>query len=241
MILTIGPGGCGFTFLNWSISYLRGDEFYQCLNGTVVPVPDNPLRNSTAHGFDKDHLRLQDSRFEMLKNCHHKSIIYMIPHGHNDFEYILSLSGKKIIFDSSQHTQSLMSRHCLTIADSAYMDLINQLSVRYPRHSVIEVFLDVSDKLDCNYRVPSGYFTLSFDQIFQSLDQQIHSVMQHVELEIQPCRWDNWHNIYQIYKSRNQNFVQRLQGHTVVSSDRVAKTQILKEILKWRDGRYQIT
>ena len=101
MILTIGPGGCGFTFLNWTISFLRGDASYQTLDENQHQIEFNPLSGETAHRYNKDHIWSNDA-IESLNSATDNSIIYMVPNSHSDFEYLLSLSGKKIIFDASE-------------------------------------------------------------------------------------------------------------------------------------------
>lgn len=62
----LGPGGCGGTFLDWSLYFLSDQEsrwFADCAQPTrdnivmqcSVPVDSNPLTTNTAHVHDKNH------------------------------------------------------------------------------------------------------------------------------------------------------------------------------------------
>lgn len=239
MILTIGPGGCGFTFLNWSISYIRGDVVYQNLNGKIFPVTKNPLQDSTAHKFNKDHLRIIDSRSELLKNYNDKSIIYVVPGNCNDFEHILSWPGKKIIFDNQSDTRDVLARACQTVPNDLYMELIQNLSKIYPRDQVIDVLLDMSKKFIQYYNMPNGYLTLSYKQMFETLDMHILDILEYLELEVNFKRLEHWQNVYQQYKENNRDFIQRLYGD-IEKIGNTYKMQILKEILQWRHGQFHI-
>ena len=78
MILTIGPGGSGLTFLNWSIIYLRGDNSYTLLNGQSIEVVDNPvLETRTAHGMIKDHISSTVDLL-MLDLANTQSVVYVV-------------------------------------------------------------------------------------------------------------------------------------------------------------------
>ena len=65
MFATTSVGSLGCTFVEWSINYLAGNDSYYRIwpsylknkNGTanVIPLVDNPLRSSNAHGHDRNH------------------------------------------------------------------------------------------------------------------------------------------------------------------------------------------
>ena len=62
----LGPGGCGGTFLDWSIHYLRGDSRYyhiecdnldrsQIKSQQFLEICSDPLSSATAHNHEKTH------------------------------------------------------------------------------------------------------------------------------------------------------------------------------------------
>ena len=62
----LGSSGCGGTFLNWSLHYLRGDTHAWVVpyeqtdrsiinNCKIVEIGDNPLKGTTAHNYQKTH------------------------------------------------------------------------------------------------------------------------------------------------------------------------------------------
>ena len=90
MFITTSYSSIGCTFVEWSINYLAGNDYYHRIwpsylknkNGTanVIPLVDNPLTNKNAHGHDRNHphsleetmrviglLRQQQGR---LKSCY---------------------------------------------------------------------------------------------------------------------------------------------------------------------------
>ena len=84
MILTIGTGGSGLTFLNWSIIYLRGDNSYTFLNKEVGDVTNNPLlTNRTAHGQKKDHIQ-STADLKKLHLATDQSVVYIVPSQQSD-------------------------------------------------------------------------------------------------------------------------------------------------------------
>ena len=144
MILTIGPGGCGFSFLNWSIAFLRGDTTYTKLDGTIIPILDNPLLGKTAHNNIKDHLSPQLDR-KILNQSTNQSIIYVVPEDHTDFMSILEQPGKKIIFDNTRYCQEQITRHYTTVPNSPFVKLITDLSVLHNVDDVKNCILEVAN------------------------------------------------------------------------------------------------
>ena len=63
----LGPGGCGGTFLDWTLQYLSGQthtwhifcdyrtEQSRIIDQECVPLVDNPIQGRTAHGHKKTH------------------------------------------------------------------------------------------------------------------------------------------------------------------------------------------
>jgi hypothetical protein len=244
MLLTIGPGGCGFSFLNWSISFLRGDNFYQTLDGVTRSISLNPLLGSTAHNYYKDHLRIADSKTQ-FDHATENSIIYAVPGSQLDFEYLVDLPGKKIIFDTAKNSKLLMARAMVSIPKfgNPYATIVSQLSNRYDACLIQEVLLDCHKFFMQYYQLPAAvdlYFCMDYDSMFNRLDHTIPALFTYLELDIDHSRWTHWQTIYNQYKIGNQrNFCAEVVP--TPSSNHEQKTQILKEILKWKNGSCQRT
>jgi hypothetical protein len=239
MLLTIGPGGCGFTFLNWSISFLRGDTFYQTLDGVKHEIRSNPLIGSVAHSYIKDHLRIDDSKIHYDYATEH-SIIYAVPGSQDDFEYLLALPGKKIIFDTADYSKILMARAMITMPKSTnpYSAAIESIGKTYAAHLVQETLLECHKSFMQYYKIPAtipAACKINYIELFQKLDQKLPVIFEYLQLKIDHNRWAVWQPIYAQYQKANQrDFCTELVS--IPSVDYSKKTQILKEILNWKNG-----
>ena len=243
MILTIGTGGSGLTFLNWSIIYLRGDNSYTFLNKEVVDVTDNPLlTNRTAHGQKKDHIHLTAD----LKKLHlatDQSVVYIVPSLQSDLEYVLQFKGKKIIFDPYVLSEELMARMCSTLPDFPLNNLIDALSSKYDQQIVKQVLIKCNKFFTRYYTMPESdlnYFNINYIDVFQNLDQRIYDIFNYLELPITTNRVSNWLSVYNKYRSVNQNFLSTFLSNPVEIDNNI-QMKIFKEIVAWKDGSYQIT
>lgn len=242
MILTLGPGGCGFTFLNWTISYLRGDESYDLLDGSCMPVVHNPLDGPTAHRANKDHLKFKHDK-KILSRAHESSIIYITPGSQQDHDFLLGISGKKIIYHGLSRPQELLARSYLTMTlDPSEQDciilLIDRLDQKYglPARRVI---LDCAQWFSAYYRTPmpspGDCVLLQYDDIFQNLNQHIPLIFNFLGYNIDKQRWKNWDEIYNEYQKRNLDFLSRFLGRSEnLVIDPAVKKIILKDVLNWR-------
>ena len=243
MILTIGPGGSGLTFLNWSIVYLRGDNFYTLLNKKTTRVIDNPILNTTAHGYQKDHFLFSTKNLIKLHSATEQSVIYIVPTHQDDLEYILQFEGKKIIFNSDKSSTELMARMWYNIPDCSINKLIEDLSVKYDKQIIKQVLIDCSKFFTNYYCVPknySYYFSVDYLDIFQNFDQKIYEIFEYLELTLCQDRINNWLSVYNEYRSLNQNFLSLFLDQQVeVKVDNDKKMKIFKDIIQWRNDLYQ--
>ena len=241
MILTIGPGGCGFTFLNWSIAYLRGDNYYYTLSNHKIQVDINPINKYTAHNFKKDHLTPTDDR-AILVLASKKSIIYMIPKDDIDFKSLINLPGKKIIFDPSKFCPEQLTRHYTTVPHSPFSYIVEQLGKKYDVKQVKKVLLDLSKNFFLDYyRIPNSIdaVVIDYQDMFNNLDNKIVEIFNFLNVPINSDRWQLWNNIYQDYKLLNTDLLSNfLDDINIDSSNNI---QILKEIINWKIGLYQKT
>jgi hypothetical protein len=238
MILTIGPGGSGLTFLNWSIIYLRGDNFYTTLDSKTHQVTNNPLRSTgTAHGHQKDHIAVT-SELLRLKQASSQSVVYVVPTKQSDINYILSFASKKIVFNTSTDSDMLMARMCSVIPNNPYTKFIDNLSTKYNKQIIKQMLIE-SNKFFTNYYTievkSQDCIVIDYADIFKNLDQQIYKIFKYLELEILPDRMEAWSLVYQEYRSMNQDWLSKFLNK-FVEVDNATKTKILKEIIQWKNG-----
>ena len=246
MILNIGPGGCGFTFLNWTISYLRGDIFYVTLDGKKYLVDDDPLLGATAHNFKKDHLKIENSK-EILKFATPWSIVYLTPGSQEDFDYLLSFPGKKILFDTTTEPRELLARSCILMPPTAESIVVclDRLRERYGESAARQMFLECAKFFIQYYSLPDqtqySYCKINYDTMFRNLDNKISEIFCYLETSIDTDRFETWKKVYQIYKTRNAGFIEQFLGKDVTPVNTAFKKAIFKEILDWKHGRYHHT
>lgn len=245
MILTIGPGGCGFTFVNWSIAYLRGDSSYVSLDGKTWPVDINPLIGSTAHNFKKDHLKIETSRL-ILNRANDLSIIYISPGSQHDFEQILCMPGKKIIFNNHDHAQELLARSLMTMPRCGHgIELLfDQLAIKFGDAAARRGLLENAKLLVQFYQVPStdqsDIFLIGYEDIFKNFHDVVVRLLSFLQISIDLRRQRNWSTIYDSYRQNNQNFVERFVDGQASDVDISLRKSIFKEIYRWTHGGHHL-
>ena len=233
MILTIGPGGSGLTFLNWSIVFLRGDITYTTIDKLSTQMVDiNPLQGSTAHNFFKDHIQSSNNLCQLATGTE-KSVIYVTPSDQKDFDYISQFKCKKIVFDCGDRNKELFVRMVTQMPCRKIPDLIDSLAFKFGRDAVKQTLLDSSKMFTHYYTIPTvsnEYFVISYDDIFQNLDQQIVKLFLFLEKTIDRSRFDAWLTIYKTYRDLNSNMLAKFM---VDLSDipYSVRLRVLKEIL----------
>lgn len=240
MILTISPGGSGFTFLCWSICFLRGDLNYRTLNGEEWPVTCNPLDGETAHKFTKDHIQCVDDHGKLFL-ASDKSVIFFVPSHQKDFEFINQFRCKKILFDCQNHNKEFFARMHNTVPDCLSLYLLQNLSQRYDTDIIKQVLLESNHFFTKYYQIPDPsheYYIINFEQMFQNLDTVIFDIFEFLDLKIDQNRWSHWQNIYTTYRQQNQNHLTQFLNKSVLV-DSTTKAKILKEIIDWKNGSFQ--
>jgi len=233
MILTIGPGGSGLTFLNWSIVFLRGDITYTTIDQRSTQIVDiNPLQGSTAHHFRKDHIQSSNNLCQLATGTE-KSVIYVTPSNQEDFDYISQFKCKKIVFDCGNRNKELFVRMVTQMPGRKIPNLIDKLASKFGIDAAKHTLLDSSKMFTHYYTIPAAsdeYFIISYDDIFENLDQQIIKLFLFLGETIDQSRVDKWLAIYKTYRNLNSNV---LSEFTVGLQDvpYSVRRQVLKEIL----------
>jgi hypothetical protein len=242
MILAISPGGSGFTFLCWTICFLRGDVSYQTLNNIESPMIWDPLQDKVAHKFRKDHIECVDD-YHKLFAANNRSVIYFVPRHQKDFEFINQFGCKKILFDCQNYDKEFFARMYNTVPNCDYSPLLESLSKKYNIDIIKQVLLESNHFFTKYYHVlePSDeYYIINFEQMFHTLDTTILDIFKFLQLNIDQNRFNHWQDIYTIYKEKNLNHLTEFLSKSV-TVDSSVKIKILKEILTWRNGSFQLT
>lgn len=241
MILTISPGGSGFHFLCWSICFLRGDKNYKNLNNLEIPMTWDPLKGNTAHNFKCDHIQCVDNHHKLF-SATDQSVIFFVPNHQKDFDLINQLQCKKILFDCRIHNQEFFARMHNTVPVCSYSSLLQSLSRHYHIDIIKQVLLESNQFFTKYYHVPEPsdeYFIINYDQMFRRLDNTIFDIFEFLKLQIDQDRLQHWQNTYAIYKQNNQNHLTQFLSQPV-TVDSSVKMKIIKEIIDWKNGSFQI-
>jgi hypothetical protein len=243
MILTIGPGGSGLSFLTWSIIFLRGDNLYKSLDSKIYKVTNNPIKcNGTAHGFEKDHIN-QTADLIKLNQTTDQSVVYVALTCQSDLDYILQFDSKKIIFNAGTFSEELMARMYYLIPNNPYVELVNRLSSKYAVEKIKQVLLESNKFFTNYYAIPAWYsdhFSINYFDIFQNLDHVIHQIFEYLDITILSDRMDKWIPVYQEWKNLNKDYLHLFKTDSIQLTTK-EKTKILKDIIEWKNGLYRLT
>jgi hypothetical protein len=239
MILTIGPGGSGLTFLSWTIVFLRGDTKYKRINGTEIDVCIDPLNGLTAHNFLKDHLKSHNNLCQ-LENGTKKSVIYVVPTHQKDFDYISKFNCKKIVFNSQQREKELFSRMITCVPSNDFKYLFNSLVSEFGLDTSKQVLLEYSKLFTNYYSVTFAdkdeYFVINYDDIFVNLNTKINDLFLFLDYKIDSSRITTWLKTYEIYKEKNSQILNNFEPKYISAIPSNIKLQILKKIITWNHG-----
>lgn len=241
MILIIGPGGTGLTFLSWTILFLKGDTVYRTLDKKIVDINIDPLIGKVAHGFDKDHIK-NPNHISKLDQAHSGSVIYFVPNHQRDLDAAVAFDCSKIVFDCQDHAPEVFTRMMTCLITTGPILLFRELSAKYGENVVRSALLEFQQFFTKYYTIPDSeqIFKISYRDVFVELDQRIGDIFKFLNLSIDPERLDKWLTIYHDYKQRNRDIHSDYLKSTV-AVDPAVKIQILKEVIKWTNGQYHLT
>lgn len=237
MVLLIGPGGCGFTFLSWSIVYLRGDQQYKLLNGQTVRITHEPLQNCLAHAHQKDHI-CQSQEIPNLRLANEKTVVFFVPSNQDDINQISQFENKKIFFDGTHLSEEFFSRMYCSTVNNQYRKFVDHLSHSYEPVLVKKVLLDCSKFFTSYYKIPDNcteYMTINYTDVFKDLDEKIYEILSFLKIKPNTQRILHWKKIYQRYKNINTNFLQQFLPVYPMPQHESQK-KILSQVIKWKNG-----
>jgi hypothetical protein len=151
----------------------------------------------------------------------------------------VSLPGRKIIFNPMIHSEKTLSRFFMVSEDNHFLRLVDRLSEKYDNATVKKVMIDCYKMFVEYYRpaLDNEFYMLDYTSMFENLDQHIYKLFDYLEISIDSDRSVQWHEIYQIYKEKNnQDFYEKFLNNQLVIKNQ--QTAILKEILSWKNGSF---
>jgi len=125
----------------------------------------------------------------------------------------------------------------MVLEDNHFLRLVNKLSEKYDNATVKRVMIDCRKMLVEYYRpaLDNEFYMLDYTSMFENLHQHIHKLFDYLEISIDLDRLDKWHEIYKIYKEKNnQDFYEKFLDNQPLIKNQ--QTAILKEILSWNNG-----
>lgn len=242
---SLGSSGCGGTFFDWTLHYLAGDTEHWTMHcdlnkrdpnpafltaadawnqfASRNPIPDNPMRNNTAHGHSKTHPtqhtlpRVLDEfakhntdplqtfyYFDNLEPKQVQTIHNYIIKQYPDIKFIpftFDSRAKDIVF--------CMQLEKLPLILDFYSDTLGkQLPDREP-WTQREIFSLAYPKLlhgqttaEIIYSHPNSH-AIKFTDFFYHLPEHIGAIFDFLGLTIDQSRWENWLAVYNQYRQNN--------------------------------------
>jgi hypothetical protein len=193
MIILIGYGGCGFTFLDWTLAFLS--------NRDCVPNPVTTNNNAHLHAVDHFDTAWQERTAERT---------YWVPPGQAELsQAIKHLGTRRVIvltrpnyqerlFLLSRLEQQMPHLNWYSMYSKSLAHVQDQSAVEAVFQQVIHRFVDYLD-FD---QVPAHY-RISVEQIFLHLDKHIERLMHHVGLNLDQNKLDAWLGVYQQWQQGN--------------------------------------
>lgn len=226
----LGPGGCGGTFLDWSIQYLSGQEknLVVCLDAErnnvkcVLPQPvvTNPLTGATAHIYQKTHPNSQSlsniieifSASDYLLNTFYYTENKPSSETHTTYNNIVKTypTIKFISYNFTlAHIDLIFCLQCEKI-NGVEQKLIGPLTGDQDHREILEkVGLAYPSRIKMqttNEQLvdSKNLYLINFDDVWSRLDTIIFDIFNFLELTINQTRYLQWINVYRIWLEKNK-------------------------------------
>lgn len=231
----LGPGGCGGTFLDWSIQFIAGSTenlVAKCneKNRNVIEhvqaqqIVDNPLNGSSAHIHQKTHPN-NDSLTAVLdiflSNNYPLNTFYyvdsMLPdQTHTNYNSIIKThpTVKFISYNFSRKHLDLifcLQYEKISVAPQNFNNQIgnslSNLSIG-ERREMLSLFYPRCIKgqiLNEQIEDSDNLYRINFDDVWGKLDIVMINIFKFLGLGINESRYSEWIKIYQIWLTKNKN------------------------------------
>lgn len=239
MTLLIGPGGCGFSFLTWSLIYLRGSDSYQKLNGDLVPVPPCPLDAlGTAHKFDRDHFVVYSNGSNSLEilDYSESTVVYVIPYNQQQADQLAKTPHRKIFFCGSGNEKQIIVRILTKLKTKSSM--VKALAERWSLDEYGPVLLKHAKRMIP--QVPGNLenaVTIDYTTMFRSLDSQIPDVARWCGCTLNQDRLTAWKQIYMQWSADTEQSIDLHLQHLDRPIDLLLEKEISKFLYRWWKGQ----
>jgi len=226
----LGPGGCGGTFLDWSLHYLNGDithwvAEYDPPNRSKISrltehtVPKNPLLESTAHGHvrthpDNESLSVVLDTFETLPKDYLHTFYYVddmtAMQSSTTYNSIID-DNKNILFLTYNFSDSDIDKiFCfqyekIPLCVSGFKKAIQSDSVWEKRELLSLYYPDCIRGQTVNEtRMPhQNSFLIEFDEFLNSGPSVIKHTFNFLNMKLDEERFAHWTTIYHEWKQNN--------------------------------------
>lgn len=222
VVATIGPGGEGGTFLDWSMHFLVGDEYvkYVLLDRNYKMAPQirkmqilsDPIKyDGTSHHHHKAHpteqlIRVCLDEYARINdpaiNIHS---MYIVPSSES---YVNDRTYTDVVRDISQTYQDMKLIHFIH-PDTFLEDLAQRMLTRIP--DVTTSIEDIRDRVNAQCLEPNklvdsdNIYPLRIDDMFYRLDVEIHRIFQWLNLSLKQDKYQDWLVVYKQWQLA-QNF-----------------------------------
>jgi hypothetical protein len=193
MILLIGYGACGFTFLDWSLAYLSGSN---CCNNPIT-------NNDNAHGHTVDH-------FDTAWQNRSAARTYWVPPGQRELsEAIPLMQDYKIValqnptrdeqlFLLSRLEKQMPHLNWYKLYSQTIEEIGDQAAVDYVFQQII---FQYSNYL--NFSLVDADYVISLREMFCHLDLTISIILRQLGLDLAADRFAPWLEVYRQWQTLN--------------------------------------
>jgi len=228
----LGPGGCGGTFLDWSIQYLSGQEENLVVRldaernnvkGTLTQnIVENPLMDSTAHAHQKTHPNgqsLSDIIEIFSADDHQLSTFYYV----EDMKPGQTHTSHNNIVKTYPAVKFISYNFTLAHIDLIFWlqyEKINWVEQRYNQigsltgnqtpgeiREIISLFYPKCVKgqtLNEQLVDSENLYLINFDDVWARLDTVIFDIFDFLELTIDKTRYLHWVDMYRAWLEKNK-------------------------------------
>ena len=234
MILLIGPGGCGFSFLAWSIVFLRGYDSYQKIDGSIVQVPSDPITaKNNAHGFDRDHLTdLSNQDLHQITRGSSDQIVYVVPSSQDLLDRTTRVNCKKIFFCGAGYEKEILSRQLTKIRSKS--ELIRHLDTRWSIEQYAPVLMKQARRFVCvTPNTAPNSLIIDYKTMFLHLENTIDDTMRWCGFDIDPTQRQPWLEIYCKWRNTNINDISGALQKFNKRIDYATEKNIAKFLYAW--------
>jgi hypothetical protein len=228
----LGPGGCGGTFLDWSIHFLRGDiKHYtvSCGGGHrskivdqgYTPICSNPLTGTNAHGHQKTHpnndsLGMVIEIFSRLSQSDLHTFYYVDSMRSDQTQTThnkIIATYRQCLFLTYQFQPSDIDKiYCYQVEkDPAQCNMYDQFKSWsdlpiWDQREILSLYYPNCIQGQTTAEIiknQNNNFCINFSDILTCLDLVMLDILDFLSVKLAQDRWCAWTQVYQQWKTKN--------------------------------------